>query len=226
MACDSEQRVFLREDLAASTEATWRIVYHYPPYVSGDYEVPQMRALGPDLESGGVDLVFNSHTIVYERSHPIRDGRLDVADGIPYIIAGGAGAKPDWFHPKRAWHTAQAQAVPHFVHVSIAGPTLELQAVDMDGRVRLAASEEVVTLKDRRRPRQLIASRCVSEILVDHLVWSIVDIAVKFTFRRPHGRRSLTRSHVPPSSSGRAQCKWRPADTCRTGAGPGEHHAQ
>lgn len=136
MEADSAQRSFLREDLTSGSEATWKIsFYHYPPYVSGDYEVPQMRALGTDLDAGGVDLVFNSHTIVYERSHPITDGRLDVEEGITYIVAGGAGAKPDWFHPKRSWHTAQAHAVPHFVHVSIAGPTLELQAVDMDGHV-------------------------------------------------------------------------------------------
>ncbi len=136
MAGESAQRLFLRQDLKASAAATWRIVfYHYPPYVSGDYEVAQMRQLGPDLEAGGVDLVFNSHTIVYERSHPIRDGQLNVENGIPYIVAGGAGAAPEWFHPKRAWHTAQSHAVPHFLHVSLAATTLELQAVDMDGRV-------------------------------------------------------------------------------------------
>ncbi len=107
----------------------------HPPYVSGDYEVREMRQLSPSLEDGDVDLVFNSHTIVYERSHPLRDGRLDEEDGIVYIVAGGAGAKPDWLHAKRAWHTAQSHAVPHFVHVSVAGRSLELQAVDLDGCV-------------------------------------------------------------------------------------------
>ena len=133
----SAQRLFFRRKLEeAGADSLWRFAfYHYPPYVSGDYEVPQMRELGTDVDAAGVDIVFNSHTIVYERSHPIRDGRLDTEDGTIYIVAGGAGAKPDWFHPKRAWHTAQAQAIPHFVHVTIAGPTLELQAVDLDGRV-------------------------------------------------------------------------------------------
>ena len=136
LAPGAAQRAFLDYDLGGAREATWRIAFfHYPPYVSGDYEVREMRQLSPSLEDGDVDLVFNSHTIVYERSHPLRDGRLDEEDGIVYIVAGGAGAKPDWLHAKRAWHTAQSHAVPHFVHVSVAGRSLELQAVDLDGCV-------------------------------------------------------------------------------------------
>ena len=131
----SLQRDFLVEDLKAS-RAIWKIVFfHYPPYVSGDYQVEEMRALCPLLEEYGVDLVFSSHTIVYERSHPLRDGRLDADDGIVYIVAGGAGAAPNWFHHKWAWHTAQALAVPHFVQVVIAGDTLELRAIDDEGRL-------------------------------------------------------------------------------------------
>lgn len=126
---------FLEADLAAS-RATWKVVFfHYPPYVSADYQVEQLRVLCPILEAHGVDLVFNSHTIVYERSHPLRQDRLDLQRGIVYVVAGGAGAKPEWFHAKRAWHTAQAQAVPHFVQVVVAGPTLELHAVDQEGRL-------------------------------------------------------------------------------------------
>lgn len=36
---------------------------------------------------------------------------------------------------KRAWHTAQAQALPHFVQVVVAGPTLELRTIDVRGRL-------------------------------------------------------------------------------------------
>ncbi len=126
---------FLEADLAAS-RATWKVVFfHYPPYVSADYQVEQLRVLCPVLEAHGVDLVFNSHTIVYERSHPLRQDRLDLERGIVYVVAGGAGAKPEWFHPKRAWHTAQARAVPHFVQVVVAGTTLELRAIDEEGQL-------------------------------------------------------------------------------------------
>ena len=55
--------------------------------------------------------------------------------GVGYMGGGGAGAEGDWFHPKRAWNTAEALAVPHFVHGSVAGGTLALKGVDLDGRV-------------------------------------------------------------------------------------------
>lgn len=131
----SAQRQFARDDLAAASGATWRIaMFHYPPYVSGDFEVREMRELCPDLEDGNVDLVFNSHTIVYERSHPLRGDTVS-EDGLVYVVAGGAGAKPDWFRPKKAAHTACSLAVPHFVHVTVAGSRLEAKAIDVDGQV-------------------------------------------------------------------------------------------
>ena len=120
----------------ARADSPWKVVFfHYPPYVSGDYQVEQMRELAPLFDAHGVDLVFNSHTIVYERSHPLRAGRVDEEEGTVYVVAGGAGAKPDWLHPKRAWHTAHSAAVPHFVFVSVSSRTLELRAVDQDGAV-------------------------------------------------------------------------------------------
>ena len=131
----SPQYRFLVDDLK-SAQATWKVVFfHYPPYVSGDYQVEQMRELCPVFEEYGVDLVFNSHTIVYERSHPIRNNEIDVDNGVIYIVVGGAGAKSEWFHHKRAWHTAQALAVPHCVQVVIAEHVLELHAIDQQGIV-------------------------------------------------------------------------------------------
>lgn len=126
---------FLVNELRNS-QALWKIVFfHYPPYVSADYQVDAMRIVCPLLEEYGVDLVFNSHTIVYERSHPIRAGKVNLDQGIVYVVAGGAGNYARWFHAKRAWHTAQAVGIPHFVQVSIADRRLELQAIDYEGRL-------------------------------------------------------------------------------------------
>ena len=131
----SPQYEFLVRDLS-STRATWRFVFfHYPPYVSGSYQTEAMRALCPIFEQYGVSMVFNSHTIVYERSHPLRNGQLDLKSGVTYVVVGGAGMRPSWFDHKRAWHTAQALAAPHMVQVVIAGETLELRAIDDDGRL-------------------------------------------------------------------------------------------
>ena len=92
-----------------------------------------MRLFCPIIEKYGVDIVFNSHTIIYERSHPLRAGKVDKNAGTIYVVAGGAGAMQEWLHPKRAWHTAQSLARPHFIQVVIAGGTLELRAIDENG---------------------------------------------------------------------------------------------
>lgn len=129
---------FLVRDLesAAAAEAKWKIVFfHYSPYVSGGYEVEALRALSPVFEQYGVDVVFSSHTIVYERSYPLRGGKLDFDGGVVYIVAGGAGAMPEWLLPKRAWHTSQSLAVPHFVQVTAAEGILDIRAIDSEGRL-------------------------------------------------------------------------------------------
>lgn len=86
MVPGNEQFDFFVRDLQ-TTSATWKIVYfHYPPFVSGGYQVEDLRELCPIMEQYGVDLVINSHTIVYERSHPICDGKVDFANGIVYSL--------------------------------------------------------------------------------------------------------------------------------------------
>lgn len=131
----NDQYDFLVRDLRDAAPK-WKVVFfHYPPYVSGGYQVEAMRQLCPVLEQYGVDLVFNSHTIVYERSHPLRSGKIDFYDGIVYIVAGGAGAMPQWLLPKREWHTSQSLAVPHFVQVVATSDHLEIRAIDEDGRL-------------------------------------------------------------------------------------------
>lgn len=99
------------------------------------YQVEDLRQLCPLFEQYGVDLVFNSHTIVYERSHPLRAGKVDFQGGITYIVAGGAGAMPEWLLPKREWHTSQSLAVPHFLQVIVTVDHLELRAIDEEGRL-------------------------------------------------------------------------------------------
>lgn len=131
----NEQYDFLVRDLHdAATK--WKVVFfHYPPYISGGYQVEAMRQLCPVMEQYGVDLVFNSHTIVYERSHPLRSGKIDFDAGIVYIVAGGAGAIPQWFLPKREWHTSQSLAVAHFVQVVATSDHLDIRAIDEEGRL-------------------------------------------------------------------------------------------
>jgi hypothetical protein len=126
---------FLEQDLASS-EARWKIVFfHYSPYVSGSYQVEAMRELCPVLEKYGVDVVLNSHTIVYERSFPLKDNKVDFDEGIIYIVSGGAGAMPEWLLPKREWHTAQSLAAPHFIQAVATRGRLEFRVMDDEGRL-------------------------------------------------------------------------------------------
>lgn len=129
------QVAFLIKSLKEST-AAWKFVYmHYPPYFSGTWEAECLRPLYAIFEEYGVDIVFTSHAIVYERSHPITNGSIDYANGVRYIVVGGAGAFPQWFHHKKAWHTAKSRAVPHFAHISLTEEHLEFQAIDYEGRL-------------------------------------------------------------------------------------------
>jgi phosphodiesterase/alkaline phosphatase D-like protein len=132
---DSEQINFLINDLE-NCESKWKIVFfHYPPYSSALYGVKHMRNLSPIFEKYNVDIVFNSHSIIYERSHPIKNGTVNHENGVIYIVVGGAGFWPESLYTRRSWHTANSLAVPHFVQVSIARNKLELQAIDVEGRL-------------------------------------------------------------------------------------------
>ena len=135
LSADNAQVKFLIDCLKKSS-SQWKFVYlHYPPYFSGTWEGKALRPLCRIFEMYDVDMVFTSHAIVYERSHPIREDSVDFSKGVRYIVAGGAGEQPKWFHHKKAWHTAKSRAVPHFVHIGVTPSYLEFQAIDLDGRV-------------------------------------------------------------------------------------------
>jgi acid phosphatase type 7 len=74
------QAVWLKQDLAATTQR-WRVVYlHFPPYTQGSHNsetsadlVAIRQRLNPIFERYGVDMVICGHSHVYERSYPIHD---------------------------------------------------------------------------------------------------------------------------------------------------------
>jgi hypothetical protein len=132
---DNPQVQFLINSLSKSN-SKWKFVFfHYPPYFSGTWEAKVLRPLCRIFEEYNVDMVFTSHAIVYERSHPIRNDAVDFSNGVRYVVVGGAGEQPKWFHHKKAWHTAKSRAVPHFVHISVTLEQIEFQAIDLDGTI-------------------------------------------------------------------------------------------
>ncbi|OJW79167.1 MAG: hypothetical protein BGO59_11495 [Spirosoma sp. 48-14] len=74
------QAVWLKQDLAATTQK-WKIVYmHFPPYTQGNHNsetepdlIAIRQRINPILERFGVDIVMMGHSHVYERSYPLHD---------------------------------------------------------------------------------------------------------------------------------------------------------
>ncbi len=145
----SEQLAWLKKALKAS-DATWRFaVLHQPPYTSdsNDYgetsettstrgDVNVQNILGT-LERYGVDICFSGHVHDYERTFPIKDGKVTrYADGgIIYVTAAGAGGGLEDFDATNTWFGHKKMRRHHFVQVAIHGNQLELQAMDEDGRL-------------------------------------------------------------------------------------------
>jgi len=87
------QRVFLEQDLAATT-AAWKVVYfHRPPYSGGRHgDNPQIvEKLVPVFEQYHVDLVLSGHEHTYQRMKP--------RNGVTYIVVGSGGADVRGFKP-------------------------------------------------------------------------------------------------------------------------------
>jgi acid phosphatase type 7 len=141
--CDAQTMLaWLRADLAAS-EAPWKAaILHRPALATGTYGVyPQVQsALVPIFEEYGVDVVFQGHNHLYERSWPTRGGvpvakDYDHRDAPVYVTAGGGG---DWLYdfklPAAAWTAHREKIFQHLV-VTLDGGSLKIESVTLDGSV-------------------------------------------------------------------------------------------
>ncbi|MFN4243280.1 MAG: LamG-like jellyroll fold domain-containing protein [Tepidisphaerales bacterium] len=142
----SEQWQWLDRELGSS-QATWKIVYHHHPVYSSDendhgdtyrgpstWGKPEHQRLARLYERHKVDLVFVGHIHLYERSHPVRDGRFD-PQGVRYITTGGSGGGLEAFAPSRTWFFAHGRITHHFCYVVVQGRQLTLQAYDLENRL-------------------------------------------------------------------------------------------
>lgn len=145
---DSEQYKWLDRELARS-DARWKFCYHHhPAYTSDDDDYGNTwqnaairqgdlnaRSLVPLYEKHKVDVVLNGHIHVYERTWPIRNGKVDRANGVVYVTSGGGGGRLENFAPTPAWFKRQLRVDYHFCLVNIQGGTLEFKAFDQEGRL-------------------------------------------------------------------------------------------
>lgn len=128
---NAEQRRFLVDTLAASTER-WKIVaLHHPPYSAGyqGSSTAAREAFTPIFERFGVQLVLSGHDHDYQRSEAI--------GGVVYVVTGGAATTrrtgdDDFTATSFSWH--------HFVDLNVFADRLVVRAVNQDLRVADEAS--------------------------------------------------------------------------------------
>lgn len=142
----SEQYQWLDQQLADSG-ARWRFVVHHHPIYTSDHNDygntlrggspwgdMRLRHLTKLYDKHDVDIVFYGHIHMYERTWPLREGKVDPS-GVRYINTGGGGGYLEQFAPTRNWFTARLHRAHHFCYLAVHGDTLEFQASDIDGRV-------------------------------------------------------------------------------------------
>ncbi|MFQ6042186.1 MAG: metallophosphoesterase [Candidatus Poribacteria bacterium] len=125
-----EQLAWLEHDLAqAADTAQWIFaVFHHPPYSSGNHgsEFNTMTPWIDIFETYGVDIVFNGHDHIYERS---------LHNGIWYIVTGGGGAPRYAVNVKPNPFQIYAESVLHFCKLRFDGTQLTFEMVRADGTV-------------------------------------------------------------------------------------------
>jgi predicted phosphodiesterase len=142
----TEQYRWLDAQLAKSN-AKWKIVYHHHPAYSsdnddygdtfkgkastlGDMNVRKLVAL---YEKHDVDIVFNGHIHVYERTWPLRAGKVDHKKGVMYITTGGGGGALENFSPVPTWFKAQCRSDYHFCSAAVHGGRMSFRVFDHQG---------------------------------------------------------------------------------------------
>ncbi len=142
VAPGSPMRAWLAADLARP--AAWKFVFfHHPPFSSALHtsDLDLRRELEPLFIAGGVDVVFNGHDHVYERTFPLLNGNpVNAAEepdyvrpaGVVYVVTGGGG-RPLYARTQFNAFTAHFASVYHLVRVDLQDNTLALTAVRSDG---------------------------------------------------------------------------------------------
>ncbi len=113
-------------------------------------------------EKYNVDVVFNGHIHVYERTWPIRGGKVDQKTGVTYVTSGGGGGKLENFAPTPAFFKQEFRSDYHFCYVDDPPRDVQLEGVRPRGpAVRPVLVEEGLTLVGRAVRGMLAVARNV-----------------------------------------------------------------
>lgn len=146
----SPQHVWLESELAKST-ATWKFTCHHHPCFSSDendygdhvqgrskkfaWGDTNAQKLVPLYEKYGVDIAFNGHIHVYERTWPIFEMAINQEKGVRYVTSGGGGGHLEQAAPQRSWFSLHFQRAFHTCHAAVHDRTIVFKAYDIDGRL-------------------------------------------------------------------------------------------
>lgn len=145
----ARQKSWLAQALAAST-ARWKIAMHHHALMSTDEDDYGNSWTGksqggdtvvtaefqPLYEQYGVDLVVVGHLHAYERSWPMRGGKVDQENGVTYVQLGGMGGNLEDFQPTKPGFNRKAFRDHHYLMLRGAGDRLEAEAIDAQGNRR------------------------------------------------------------------------------------------
>jgi len=142
------QYKWLEKQLAAS-KAKWKFVCHHHATYTGEeddygntWEGPSsfgdqmVRQIVPLYEKYGVDIAMFGHLHLYERSLPIKGGKVNHPHGTIHLLAGGGGGHLEDFAPTPAFFSANSHRGHHYVTFQVSGNRLEMRTRDSKGRLR------------------------------------------------------------------------------------------
>ena len=129
---------WLDQTLSSAGDRWTIMVFHHPLYTNGRHSPPGkfLHLIVPLIDRHRVELVLNGHNHMYERSHPIRDGRIaPTGQGTVYVTtAGGGGNLQPIEKPNPPFLVMQDNSQFSFTVVDVTGDALRVRQIGQDGR--------------------------------------------------------------------------------------------
>ncbi len=157
----SVQNTWLKNTLETYKDKTWKFVwFHRPFYTTGEHAGEmddKMDTWFDTFDTYGVDMIFNGHDHMYERTKPVqKNGKVvDEYGSAPnqgrcQIVCGGAGAplystgSADWLEVGAKEH--------HYCKIEINENTLEFKVYDKNNKVfdELTIKKELTTIPEQK----------------------------------------------------------------------------
>jgi len=145
----------------------WKIcLWHEPVYTNGDHYAPAAKllmSLVPVVEKYHCSLVFSGHQHLYERSWPIRDGKIvGQGEGTVYIVTGAGGCNLYQARsPQSPFIAACRDDQNSFTAVDVTSERLALRQIGADGHI--LDEYQIDTRKRQQMPRPQSQSQGAAE---------------------------------------------------------------